>query len=433
MSKLGILTKLKQNTPLLLVQGQDAIPFLNGLVTIRMLPIAGKKNQHTITNSDSVSKLHEDQIDMSKGGLLHCDESIPWDSPESAYKLGVRRDGRYGLMMKSNGRVLSDFFIYPTPFIDNSLSNGFLVEFLAPNKLKQILMMLKLHKLNAKVDFKQVNCDVWEYEDTTNLKYENLDLIMDKYLNNKVSKSNDEANTYAELLLEESSLINSSAKDNILGFAIDERNAFQGYRFITNTDSKINPESLITLKDISIGSPTEYRIKRLENGIVEAGDLPSSKSDSTLPFEMNLDWMCGINSDKGCYIGQELTLRAWTSNSIPKRILPLKLDEPLPNDDIEGWVVKGTNMVNETPKPVSSPSSSPFGETSKTIKPRRDKSIIGELITTSDDVSLCSIRKDYFDYDYVMEGKMPDYINKPVWLHKDGRVIKATIQGNVWV
>lgn len=397
-----------------------------------MLPNVGKKNQHTISNDESVSKSHESQIDLSKGGLLHCDESISWDSEYAPWKLGVRRDGRYGLMMKSNGRVISDFFIYPTPFLSSTLSNGFLVEFLAPEKMRQILMMLKLHKLNAKVDFKQVNCDVWNYEDTTNEKYDNSDVILNDYFNNEVSKSNDDANKAVESMFDENVLLSSSMKDNILGFAIDERNAFQGYRIITGVDSITEPESLLVQKDISIGTPEEHKIKRLSSGIVEAGDLPASRSDSTLPFEMNVDWMCGINSDKGCYIGQELALRTWTSNSIPKRILPLKLDEPLPNDDIDGWIVKGTDSA-PTPVAKVENAASPFGSSSKTVKPRRDRSIIGELITVHGDVSLCSIRKDYFDYDYVMDGETPEYINKPVWLCKDEKVIRATIQGDVWV
>lgn len=430
MSKVGVLTRVRHKSPLLHVGGEDAVSFLNGLVSIRMLPSSGKKNQHTITADESLSRAQEDRVDTSKGGLLHCDESIPWNSEESVYKLGVRRDGRYGTMMKSNGRVLSDFFVYPTPFAGSIGTEGFLVEFLAPGKLRQVLMMLKLHKLNAQVSFTQVECDVWTYEDTTQEKYDFLDHMLDTSLNNSISKSNKEALEGARELVEQVKPFYPNAEQDVLGFAIDERNAFQGYRVVTKADSEVP-----CFPNVAVGTPEEYRVKRLAAGIVEAGDLPPSKADTTLPFEMNVDWMCGINSDKGCYIGQELTLRTWTSNAIPKRILPLELEHELPEDDIEGWTVRGSETApcsDTNNEPAAATSNSPFAST-KAIKPRRDKSIVGELITASSRRALCSIRKEYFDYDYVMAGSVPEDINKPVWLHKGNSVIKATIRGDVWV
>lgn len=446
MSTLRTLTRLKQNTSLLLVRGPEAATFLNGLVSIKMLPSVDKKNQHTITNSDEQTKIGESQIqlDTSNWGLLHVNEWIQWDDPDANEKIGVRRDGRYGLMMKSNGRVLSDFFIYPSPFLTKGEGEpSYLVEFLAPGKYKQIQMMLKLHKLKAKVTFETINADVWEYQDQSDRRYELLDNIVGNYFNNQLSKSSSRGNSLAWDFVTGAGFFNpnlaTTGSENLLGFAIDERNQFLGYRFLTKVDAFTTNNDQISnlIKDssnVSIGTPKNAKFQRVLKGVVEAGDLPATKSDSTLPFEMNVDWEGGINSDKGCYVGQELALRTWTSNSIPKRILPLELTEPLPENDLEGWVVKAIDQ--DPPDLQKAPSDvSPFASSKTTIKPRRDKSIIGELITVEGTAALCSIRKDYFNYDYVLEGApFPDQdINKPVLLCKDQHCIKAFIQGQVWV
>ena len=62
--------------------------------------------------------------------------------------------------------------------------------------------------------------------------------------------------------------------------------------------------------------------RRFENGVFETQDAP--KGTSLLPFECNLDYVNGLSLDKGCYVGQELTIRSFNNGVIRKRIFPVQ-------------------------------------------------------------------------------------------------------------
>src|SRR5690606_34871018 len=47
--------------------------------------------------------------------------------------------------------------------------------------------------------------------------------------------------------------------------------------------------------------------------------------DSALPHESNLDLLGGVDFRKGCYVGQELTIRTEHRGVVRKRILPAVL------------------------------------------------------------------------------------------------------------
>jgi len=55
--------------------------------------------------------------------------------------------------------------------------------------------------------------------------------------------------------------------------------------------------------------------------------------ESALPQESNIDFMGGIDYRKGCYVGQELTIRTHHTGVVRKRVLPVMLyglDESMP-------------------------------------------------------------------------------------------------------
>jgi hypothetical protein len=54
------------------------------------------------------------------------------------------------------------------------------------------------------------------------------------------------------------------------------------------------------------------------------------KPDDSLPLERNYDLLKGIDFDKGCYIGQELTARTYHTGVVRKRVLPVYSDTELP-------------------------------------------------------------------------------------------------------
>ena len=70
-------------------------------------------------------------------------------------------------------------------------------------------------------------------------------------------------------------------------------------------------------------SEEQYKIRRIMQGVAE-GQSEILKAVA-LPQESNVDYMGGIDFRKGCYIGQELTIRTHHTGVVRKRILPVQL------------------------------------------------------------------------------------------------------------
>lgn len=66
-----------------------------------------------------------------------------------------------------------------------------------------------------------------------------------------------------------------------------------------------------------------YDVRRMMIGVAE-GQAEILK-ESALPQESNIDYMGGIDFRKGCYVGQELTIRTHHTGVVRKRILPVQL------------------------------------------------------------------------------------------------------------
>jgi folate-binding protein YgfZ len=67
----------------------------------------------------------------------------------------------------------------------------------------------------------------------------------------------------------------------------------------------------------------QYHLRRYLHGIPE-GSLEMPR-EIALPMEYNIDLSSGINFKKGCYVGQELTIRTKHTGVVRKRILPVQL------------------------------------------------------------------------------------------------------------
>jgi folate-binding protein YgfZ len=76
------------------------------------------------------------------------------------------------------------------------------------------------------------------------------------------------------------------------------------------------------------GTPEQYERLRLGLGVPDGSrDLPVEKA---LLMESGFDALNGIDWQKGCYIGQELTARMRYRALVRKRLLPVRIDGPVP-------------------------------------------------------------------------------------------------------
>jgi len=74
------------------------------------------------------------------------------------------------------------------------------------------------------------------------------------------------------------------------------------------------------------GVPDDYLLHRIIHGVPEGVvDIPPMHA---FPMESNLDVMGALDFRKGCYVGQELTVRTYHTGVIRKRILPVLLHPP---------------------------------------------------------------------------------------------------------
>lgn len=429
---------MKDSSKFIEISGKDASTFINGLTTVKMLPKHLKKNQTTISEADLNNakvvesiNLSEDIINSSNWGILHENEEFsPSDPEEFPMRLGVRRDGRYGLILKANGRVFTDVFIYPTPFSISSAKEttsepSYIVEVMNQAQFKPLLMTLKLHKLRSQVGIKEISVNPWFYYNDTTEGTEMYDSLLDQYFANANSKNPEAAENLVKMFFENELMFDKSVdKSDFLGLAIDQRSDYFGIRLLFKS-SEIPPIKGLN-KNNDILSIENYITRRIENGIVETSDFQTT---ATLPFECNLDWMHGINYEKGCYMGQELTIRTWTGTGTIRRVLPIKFDEAIPSidDAFERFELKSIEPEKETePKTAAY---NPFGaskssSTANPVRSRRDTNKVGEVLVSNGVEGLARIEKRYFDWDREQ--------TKKVLVVVKGKEIPATIDMEIW-
>lgn len=99
---------------------------------------------------------------------------------------------------------------------------------------------------------------------------------------------------------------------------IDKRSEGMGLRAVAPPSA-----SAVDREFVTPSSETAYTVRRYLRGIPEGQKeiLPGQ----ALPLESNLDIMSAIDFRKGCYVGQELTIRTKHIGVVRKRILPLVL------------------------------------------------------------------------------------------------------------
>lgn len=117
---------------------------------------------------------------------------------------------------------------------------------------------------------------------------------------------------FEEDQLQDPSLIASLYDPRAPGFGV--RCLFQGNQDLSG--EKANPP-------FPILETQQYHIRRYLHGIPEGSK--EIQREGALPMEFNFDLSDGIDFRKGCYVGQELTIRTKHTGVVRKRILPVQL------------------------------------------------------------------------------------------------------------
>ncbi|KAI0408613.1 Aminomethyltransferase folate-binding domain-containing protein [Xylaria palmicola] len=209
--------------------------------------------------------------------------------------------------LNAQGRVLHDVFIYPVP----SGSGGephFMIEVDAA-QLSTLLKHLKRFKLRSKVFLRAIEEDemsVWQIWGG--------------------------AGAASPPAQDAEGLARNDGRSVVIP---DLRAPGMGYRVLTvgadldaqalDLPAELRPAAAERADDAA------YRLHRYLRGVPEgsAEIIPSQ----ALPQESNMDIMGGIDFRKGCYVGQELTIRTRHRGVVRKRILPCMLygeDEAMP-------------------------------------------------------------------------------------------------------
>jgi folate-binding protein YgfZ len=206
-----------------------------------------------------------------------------------------RTSGFYAAFLNAQGRVLNDVFLYPDP---DTTREGWLIEVDAA-EAEKLYKHIKRYKLRAKFDVRLVDegemgvWSVWEGKDGK---------IQD-----------DGSGTWTPHTIGESEVHKPGQIE-----LHDPRAPGMGRRLILSGDKK--PEVPAGVEETG---EEAYRIRRYLKGVAEGqGEI---LREAALPQESNIDYMGGIDYRKGCYVGQELTIRTHHTGVIRKRILPLMI------------------------------------------------------------------------------------------------------------
>ena len=125
--------------------------------------------------------------------------------------------------------------------------------------------------------------------------------------------------------------ITTNNNNNIM--TLDPRHTRLGYRSIESSANLSTPATAATTT-----TESSYLKKRMQLCIPE---FPSSIPANTLPLEHNLDLQNAIDFRKGCYLGQELTVRTHHTGIIRKRVVKLKFTIPPAKTGIQDILHEG--------------------------------------------------------------------------------------------
>lgn len=205
--------------------------------------------------------------------------------------LGVGPEPIYTAFLTAHGRILVDAFVYPPKSVDEP---EWFIEVDAESS--DILMKhLKKHKLRSKFTLQKMEVPpVYVFtEDNTS------------------DSASPASQTNTATLV-----------DNFRTGGPDPRPGMGQRYIVTDADGHESELEAAFGKHID-PSGSMYLSQRIDRGFAEGQvEMPGGAS---LPQESNIDLLGGIDFHKGCYLGQELTIRTHHTGVVRKRILPVTI------------------------------------------------------------------------------------------------------------
>jgi len=224
--------------------------------------------------------------------------SVP-DHPQSHF---------YSAFLHAQGRVLYDAFFYAHP--SSKGTPGYLIEYDArTSEAPPLLPMLKRYVLRSKVKLRDVSdeYDVWAAWGSEKEKSWETERRWDRSRSDVVEPVWDSEKEWPWGMEQ--------------GALRDRRAVGMGHRLLVRKGDR--PQEAATHE---VASPDDYLLHRILHGVPEGiMDIPPMRA---FPMEANLDVMGAINFRKGCYVGQELTVRTYHTGVLRKRILPVAFHRP---------------------------------------------------------------------------------------------------------
>lgn len=198
----------------------------------------------------------------------------------------------YAALLTPQGKFLHDFFVIAAPDGETLWLDG------EAARLADLRKRLSIYKLRADVALADVSAD-WTMAAAFG------------------------AGATAALDLDDAP---GSARAFAGGVAyVDPRAAALGVRFVLPATTA---EATLAETGLAPADPAAYDAHRLALGIPDGSrDLTVEK---TLLLEAGFDALNGIDWEKGCYIGQELTARTKYRGTVRRRLVAVAVDGPLP-------------------------------------------------------------------------------------------------------
>ncbi|KAG8716102.1 ccr4 associated factor [Ceratobasidium sp. 423] len=212
----------------------------------------------------------------------------------------------YTTFLSAQGRVLYDVFIYPH---NSDGRPGYLIDYDSrPSEATPILSLLKRHVLRSKVRIRDASDEwkVWSIWDST---------PQDSFSHTREWRAG-RSGAMEPLYAEDEHRLDVEYPQDTIGTR-DLRAPGMGDRLLVRTGDKPGVTCDVASDE------TQYTLHRILHGVPEGRD--DIVPQQAFPMDSNIDLMGGLDFRKGCYVGQELTVRTYHTGVIRKRIMPVSL------------------------------------------------------------------------------------------------------------